>query len=228
MVNMTEVCANNRGLVFTIAKKYLPVCERDRAVSLDDLAQAGYIGLIEAAQTYDEAKGAFSTWAGIYIRKEMLEALGLHSLKPKADKDALSLDAEIGEDITLSDTITAPDDTEGIIDRAELARVVRGSVSALPAPQSTLVQLHDLQGRSLATAGHHCGLSLSAARKAYAKATLTLRRNRVLRALASAHHLDQLTDWHRHIGLEAYRSTWTSSTEALAFWRQEHRDRGTL
>ena len=227
MVNMTEVCAKNRGLVYTIARRYLAACERDRAVSLDDLAQAGYIGLIEAAQTYDEAKGTFSNWAVIYIRKEIREALGLHSSKPKADKDALSLDTEIGEDMTLSDTLTAPDDTEEYIDRSELVRVVRGSVSALPAPQSTLVQLHDLQGRSLATAGHHCGLSLSAARKAYAKATLTLRRNRVLRALASAHHLDQLTDWHRHVGLQTYRNTRTSSTEALAFWRQEHRDRDT-
>ena len=122
MVNITEVCANNRGLVYTIAKRYLPACERDRAVSLDDLAQAGYIGLIEAAQTYDEAKGAFSTWAGMYIRKEMRAALGLHSLKPKAERDALSLDAEIGEDITLADTLTAPDDTEEHIDRSELVR----------------------------------------------------------------------------------------------------------
>lgn len=225
MVNMTEVCANNRGLVYTIARRYLAACERDRAVSLDDLAQAGYIGLIEAAQTYDEAKGAFSNWAVIYIRKEMREALGLHSSKPKADKDALSLDTEIGEDMTLSDTLAAPDDTEGLIDRSEMIQAVRGSVNALPAPQNTLVRLHDLQGQSLAAAGQHCGMGLSAARKAYAKATLNLRRNERLRALAIAHHLDRLTNWHRHVGLEAYRSTWMSSTEALVYWRQEHATR---
>ena len=78
MVNMTEVCAEHHGLVYHIAKQYMRVCEYDRAVDIEDLAQAGYIGLIQAAQTYDESKGAFSTWAGIYIKMEIRKVLGLN------------------------------------------------------------------------------------------------------------------------------------------------------
>gem|GEM_PF-5778514 len=49
-----------------------------------------------------------------------------------------------------------------------------------------------------------------------------------LKALAEAHHLDQRTDWHRHVTLSGYRRSWTSSTEALVFWREEQRRRGSL
>ncbi|CAN0606581.1 unnamed protein product, partial [Ectocarpus sp. 12 AP-2014] len=39
------------------------------SVQLDDLMQAGMIGLLEAAQRYSSAKGAtFETYAGIRIR----------------------------------------------------------------------------------------------------------------------------------------------------------------
>ena len=31
--------------------------------------------------------------------------------------------------------------------------------------------------------------------------------------------LDRRTNWHMHKGLKAWKSDWTSTTEALAFWR---------
>lgn len=44
------------------------------SVQLDDLIQSGMIGLFEAAQNYDNAKGAsFETYAGIRIRGSMLD-----------------------------------------------------------------------------------------------------------------------------------------------------------
>ena len=42
------------------------------------------------------------------------------------------------------------------------------------------------------------------------------RRDRVMNELAG---LDRRTNWHMHKGLKAWKSDWTSSTEALAFWR---------
>jgi RNA polymerase sigma factor for flagellar operon FliA len=44
------------------------------SVQLDDLVQSGMIGLFEAAQNYDNSKGAsFETYAGIRIRGSMLD-----------------------------------------------------------------------------------------------------------------------------------------------------------
>ena len=143
---------------------------------------------------------------------------------------ALSLDATLleGEEITLADTIASPDDTEEGFDQDELVQAVRASVDALPDGQRELVQLHDLQGQSIAAAGRRIGLTSSAAQCTYRKGRDRLHRDARLRALAEAHHLDQRTDWHRHVTLSGYRRTWTSSTEALVFWREEQRRRGSL
>ncbi len=228
MVNMAEVCTNNHGLIYHIAKRYMVACQLDRATDIDDLAQAGYIGLIESVKTYDESKGTFSSWAAMYIKAEMRRALGLHRHEQRADQGALSLDAPTveGEAITLSDTIEAPDNTEAEADYAELVQAVHAAVDALPKHQCEIVRRHDLQGQSVTTAGACCGLTASAAHNAYQQGRSRLYRDAGLRALAAAHHLDQRTDWHRHVTLSGYRRTWTSSTEALAFWREERQQRG--
>jgi RNA polymerase sigma factor (sigma-70 family) len=221
MVNITEVCSSHKGLVYHIAKQYIRVCTYDRAVDIEDLAQAGYMGLIKAVQTYDESKGAFSTWAVVYIKLEMRKVLGINRGDQRADQGAASLNATIpgAKDITLLDTLEAPDDTEGEYDQAELVQGVRGIVATLADPQRTLVQLHDLRGKNLSAAGRYCGLTSSAAHQAHRKAMRALRHNPRFRALAEAHHLDQVTNWHRHVSMKEYSNTWMSSTEILAFWR---------
>lgn len=46
------------------------------SVQVDDLIQAGMVGLLEAAQKYDAAKGAsFETYAGIRIRGAMMDEI---------------------------------------------------------------------------------------------------------------------------------------------------------
>ena len=224
MVNMAEVCTENKGLVYHIAKQYIRVCAYDRAVDIEDLAQAGYIGLMQAAQTYDESKGAFSTWAAVYIKLEMRKVLGITRRDQRADQGAASLNELLpgAEDITLLDTLEAADDTEGEYDHVELVQGVQSTVSTLPEPQRTLVQMHDLQGRQLSETGQRCGLSATDTYKTHNRALQSLRRNPRLRALAKAHNLDQITDWYRHVGMMEYSNTWTSSTEAIAFWREDH------
>jgi RNA polymerase sigma factor for flagellar operon FliA len=59
-------------LVFRIASHML--CQFPSSVQLDDVMQAGFIGLIDAAKKYDAALGAsFETYAGIRIRGEILD-----------------------------------------------------------------------------------------------------------------------------------------------------------
>ncbi len=67
-----ELVAENVGLVKRIACHLagrLP-----SSVEIDDLMQAGMIGLLEAAANFDASRGAsFETWAGIRIRGAMLD-----------------------------------------------------------------------------------------------------------------------------------------------------------
>lgn len=55
------------------------------SVQLDDLIQAGMIGLLEAAKNYDSSKGAsFETYAGIRIRGHMLDEVRRNDWVPRS------------------------------------------------------------------------------------------------------------------------------------------------
>jgi len=55
------------------------------SVQLEDLIQAGMIGLLEASRNYDEAQGAsFETYAGIRIRGSMLDEIRKNDWAPRS------------------------------------------------------------------------------------------------------------------------------------------------
>ena len=55
------------------------------SVQLDDLVQAGMMGLLEALRHYDETKGAsFETYAGIRIRGQMLDEVRRNDWVPRS------------------------------------------------------------------------------------------------------------------------------------------------
>lgn len=55
------------------------------SVQLEDLIQAGMIGLLEAARNYDERQGAsFETYAGIRIRGSMLDEIRKNDWAPRS------------------------------------------------------------------------------------------------------------------------------------------------
>ncbi|WP_131776031.1 RNA polymerase sigma factor FliA [Legionella impletisoli] len=55
------------------------------SVQLDDLLQAGMLGLLEAVRNYDETKGAsFETYAGIRIRGHMLDEVRRNDWVPRS------------------------------------------------------------------------------------------------------------------------------------------------
>lgn len=78
------------------------------SVLVDDLIQAGMIGLIEASKNFDGSKGAsFETYAGIRIRGSMLDEIRRGDWTPRsvhrntrlvADKIS-ELEAELGRDV---------------------------------------------------------------------------------------------------------------------------------
>jgi len=56
-----------------------------RSIQLEDLMQAGMVGLLEAATRYDEDKGAsFETYAGIRIRGHMLDEVRRNDWVPRS------------------------------------------------------------------------------------------------------------------------------------------------
>lgn len=97
----------NMNLVYYIVNKYYPTFVGD-----EDIIQCGMVGLCKAANTWDENKSTFSTYAGKCIRNE----INLEFRDRKKYHGVLSLDYEYSndsdEDITLKDMVVGQDDVD--------------------------------------------------------------------------------------------------------------------
>lgn len=97
----------NIELVYYIVHKHYPTFVDD-----EDIIQCGMLGLCKAANTWDENKSTFSTYAGKCIRNE----INYEFRNRKKHQGVLSLDYEYSndsdEDITLKDTVVGQDDVD--------------------------------------------------------------------------------------------------------------------
>ncbi|RAK00762.1 RNA polymerase sigma factor FliA [Aliidiomarina maris] len=81
--NRTRIVEQHTNLVKRIAHHM--VARLPASVQVDDLIQAGMIGLLEAASNFDHGKGAsFETFAGIRIRGAMLDEIRRGDWAPRS------------------------------------------------------------------------------------------------------------------------------------------------
>jgi RNA polymerase sigma factor FliA len=81
--NHEDLVTAHIGLVKRIAQHL--IARLPSTVDIDDLMQAGMIGLLEAANNFDETKGAsFETYAGIRIRGAMLDDIRRYDWTPRS------------------------------------------------------------------------------------------------------------------------------------------------
>lgn len=91
---LTMYSAAQGGSPNDLVARYAPLVKRiahhllarlPSSVQLDDLIQAGVIGLLEAARNYDAGKGAsFETYAGIRIRGAMIDEVRRGDWAPRS------------------------------------------------------------------------------------------------------------------------------------------------
>lgn len=219
--------AQNRGLLVAMARRYGRLCALDRAVSEEDLTQAGFIALVRAAQSYDPAGGkTWASWAVWHIRRAYEGALGLRNGRfIRAHTGAEALDAplpgEDGEGATLGELLadeSLPEaDAALLLD--ELRQTVREAVDRLADDgQRQAIRLCALEGRSAREAAADMGVSVRRARQLCQRAGTNLARDWRLRRLAD---LDARTRFHAHKGVAAFNRDWTSVTEGAALFRIE-------
>lgn len=107
-INMTKkLIEDNKKLVYYIINQFYP-----NLITDEDIVQCGMLGLCRAANTWDESKSKFNTFAGRCIRNEINHEL----YRRNKHKGVLSLDYEYsdssGDDITLQDMIVGQDDVD--------------------------------------------------------------------------------------------------------------------
>ena len=78
-----ELVTDNIALVKRIAHHL--AARLPQTIDINDLMQAGMIGLLEAARNFDPSRGAsFDTYAGIRIRGSMLDEVRKHDWTPRS------------------------------------------------------------------------------------------------------------------------------------------------
>lgn len=102
-----KLIEDNIKLVYHIIHKCYPSWIND-----EDVVQAGMLGLCKAADTWDESKSKFSTYAGACISNE----IKIEFRNRKKHNGVLSLDYEMtddrGEDVSLGELCVGEEDVE--------------------------------------------------------------------------------------------------------------------
>jgi len=82
-ISMSDIVEKHATLVKRIA--YHLIARLPHTVDVDDLIQAGMIGLLDASQHYNASQGAsFETYAGIRIRGAMLDEIRRNDWAPRS------------------------------------------------------------------------------------------------------------------------------------------------
>lgn len=149
-----------RRLVWQQARRWAGI----GGAELEDLAQVGFIAMMEAVRTYNPEAGAFSTWLYQHIRREFTEAAGQHTQRQKRDplQTAVSLDIPLDEEdgSTLGELIPDPTAEAAILEVAERDRgeCIRAILGELPADQRRAVIDRYYLGRTVEPKVHAAAL----------------------------------------------------------------------
>lgn len=221
---MQQLFNDHYALVRFWVRRYAHLVGRDAALDVDDLAQAGALGLMDAARTFDPECGRWSGWASVHIKGAILDALGMGADSPMP----LSLDAPAYSDDdcdeTLLDTVADPDAVDALdaLLDDELVESVRKAVESLPEPLRTVTQRHDLECATWAQCGREMRVQAREARRLGGKALQALRKDRRIRALAD---FELETRYHAHKGVKAFYTSFSSVVEDAVLSREARRKR---
>lgn len=154
------------GLVSSIAvklKQRLPPC-----FELDDLKQAGMLGLLEAAATFDPARHPgveFAAFARRRIKGAMQDSVGMHSARSKRSRARNWLESTrppIAEhnsrpgDGAARETPDGAARADALLEQRERREVLRELLSHLTPNESVVIELHygrDLEMAEIARIG---------------------------------------------------------------------------
>lgn len=218
---ISEAVKTIDGLIRKVIARYSNMLQYRPEIDTEDLLQVGRLAVLEAEKTYCPEKGAFTTWAWIYVRKAVRECLGLRWVNGQTLAMPLtdSLDAPVAEDeeLTLLDSIADPDAPEGerIHLQHETEAEVQSAIDTLPDALRIVARENLLWGVPLAQIARAHEMPMHKARQAQVDAIRALRRSLL--------HLDDLTDWHRRKGVEAFKRSGSSVVEDLVLKREQRK-----
>ncbi len=227
---MTALWEAVKRLAFRIANQYRNAAALCSGVDTDDLAQCAALGVMEALRGYTPDKGAFTTYLEYHVHNACRECLGLKGRERREHYSSVSLDTPIGgdaQDLTIGDTIPdeyaalAFEDAENAHDNQLLRKALDTALDRLPYGMRDTIRLHDLDGLTLQEAADRQGVHRNTAQQWRRTGFNRLRKRQDLRSL-------YIPNYHRHKGLAAFKSSWSSVVEDIAIKNVESERRNRI
>jgi len=191
-IDVTE----HRGLIKLVIDRHRYAAPRIRgSLQREDLVQAGYMGFLRAAKTFDPAKGSWSTYACQWIRSAIGKLICDHASDVRIPSNLqharrkrgermraliAHLDAPLRSDgeSTLLDLLPAPEaestDVEQKEAKARLAPLLRAA--SLSERERDVLTRRFIRDQTLSTIANHFGLSRERVRQIEADALDSLQR----------------------------------------------------
>lgn len=211
-VLLSELIEQNKRILHRVARYYMPAAMRNKGADMDDLTQAAALGMIEAVNAWDESRGCFLTIAVPYMRKEVMQLLGLRSSKQRIEnaESIISLQTQTpwDDELQLIDTVedTEATDPQEAACTENMRRIVREAVQTLPQEQREAVTAFYLQGKPAGSIN----------KRQRQKGLDRLSRTSRMQGLIAEYHAHA----ERYGGMHSFRQTHTSAVEWAVIERE--------
>jgi len=151
-----------------------------RREDAEDAVQEAFLSVFRHIQTFD-GRSAFSTWL---TRIGINSALMLLRKKRKSHEVAPAQDSESGSTWEAMDS--TPDPEQQYAEQGRL-KLVRDAIAGLRPSVRRALEMHTLQGRSIAEMASEMGISVCAAKGRLFHARVALGKSKVLRNISDRH-----------------------------------------
>lgn len=148
--------------------------------------------------------------------------MGRHTSRRNPLDRATPLDAPIGEDATLLDTVADPvdphEETEDRVWREQLRAALDKALDTIPPDQAVIMRRRRLRGETLATIAADSGVSPERVRQKEYLALQNLRNYKARRHLKG--FIEERTNYYRHVSVTGFHATHTSVVEDIVLRRE--------
>lgn len=214
---MEQLVIQNIGMVHKIARRYISAVRRYGGAEYDDLEQAAVLGLLEAVEKWEPARGTFMNIACFYMVNAIRSMLGILTSKRMIEHEAqpASFDTPTNDDenSSLYDLIadTSAESPEESACRADEIEAVRAAVNDLEEDARTLI-------RRVYFDGEIWPQEISKRRRLKAALRALSRNKRLINLLDDVFSLA-----YRHKGITAFNSSWSSAVEDAVLFMEKRR-----
>lgn len=235
---MPQLWEQVRGFIARMAIRRYILTDGFGGVEIDDLVQAGFLGLCEAVERFDEAQGyKLLTYLRPCLTSAFYEAEGRTHERTARDPihRALSLDAPIGEDDdgTLGDLVHDPadafEDADARIWREQLHEALENALAELPAAEASTLRGRYYRGMTMREIGESGGVSVDTVRKRERDGLRSLRRRQSRWSLEEflgerRKYVEAYTPWWMSVGVDSFNRTHSSAPEEIVMIRERLRE----